>query len=166
MKHGYPVPDPKCTPGAFNPTVTLEILRDRNYRTSCARDSATKPREKYITYSWYGIPHPASNQGGNQTCELDHLVPLNLGGADTLDNIWPQCGPRGVDLQDRYFKLKDLVEDYLASMVKAGKSDLNMAQRCIAADWPFFLEKARGVCTNKGCDVRSEPRLDLNGCGG
>jgi len=83
-KHGYPVPDPKCTPGAFNPTVTLEILRDRNYRTSCA----------------------------------------------------------------------------------AGKSDLNKAQRCIAADWPLFLEKARGVCTDKGCDVRSEPRLDLDGCGG
>ena len=66
----------------------------------------------------------------NQVCELDHLVPLELGGADTLDNIWPQCGPNGVGLHERYFKLKDMVENYLtAPMVKAGRMDLDKTRR-------------------------------------
>jgi hypothetical protein len=30
---------------------------------------------------------PHGNSGSNQVCELDHLVPLELGGADGLGNI-------------------------------------------------------------------------------
>ncbi len=54
------------------------------------------------------------------TCELDHLVPLELGGADTLDNLWPECGPFGAEGLKVYFKEKDLVEDYLTASVKNG----------------------------------------------
>jgi hypothetical protein len=51
---------------------------------------------------------------------LDHLVPLEMGGADTIENIWPQCGPVGGTLRQRYFKQKDVVENYLTARVKAG----------------------------------------------
>jgi 5-methylcytosine-specific restriction endonuclease McrA len=64
-----------------------------------------------------------------QTCELDHLVPLYLGGADTLDNVWPQCGPKGVALDDRYFKEKDKVEYSPDRQVRQGKLDLATAQK-------------------------------------
>jgi hypothetical protein len=106
--NGLPVPDPACTPGAINPTVTIAVLRNPAFRTVCIRQQATTPHEKAQTYSWYSIRHPANNTGGSQTCELDHLVSLELGGADTLDNIWPQCGPPGVGLDERYFKQKEL----------------------------------------------------------
>lgn len=164
MKNGFPVPDPSCTPGAFNPTVTLEILKDPNFRTGCIRDQATKPAVKAETYDWYGIKHPSNNKGTNQVCELDHFVPLELGGADTLDNIWPQCGPSGVKLNDRYFKQKDLVEDFLAAMVKADKADLDRARKCIAADWTQFLEKAMQVCRGTKCDVSGEAALNFPNC--
>jgi len=49
---------------------------------------------------------------------LDHLISLELGGADTLDNIWPQCGPSGVALPQRFFKEKDTVENFLAMQVR------------------------------------------------
>jgi hypothetical protein len=100
-----------------------------------------------VTYGQYGIPHPTNNQGPNQVCELDHLVPLELGGADTLDNIWPQCGPNQVALAKRYFKQKDMVESYLANQVKTGRMDLGKAQAAIAADWTQFAGVAANFCS-------------------
>ena len=97
-------------------------------------------------YSWYRLLHPVHNDGQDKICELDHLVPLELGGADTLDNIWHQCGPNAVGLRERYFKIKDIVENYLTAMVKAGKMDLDEARKGIAIDWTQYLQAASGVC--------------------
>ena len=141
--NGFPIPDPSCTPGAVDPTVTLDILKEKAFRTSCMRDKATSAHKKAATYDWYGVDHPDHNTGSTQTCELDHLISLELGGSDTLDNIWPQCGPDGVALNDRYFKQKDLVENLLAKLVREGKMDLGTAQRGIATDWTQFLQTAK-----------------------
>jgi hypothetical protein len=141
---GLILPDPACTPGATNPTVTINVLQDPNYRTSCTRDGATSAAQKNKTYAWYGLPHPAHNTGASQTCELDHLISLELGGADTLENIWPQCGPDKVTLRERYFKQKDAVENYLAAQVKAGTISLHEAQWGIANDWTQYLAAATG----------------------
>jgi hypothetical protein len=143
LSNGFPLPDPDCTPGAENPTVTLDVLRNPAFRTGCIRNCASTESQKRVTYGWYSIPSPANNTGTTQTCELDHLVPLELGGADTLDNIWPQCGPDGVSLNDRYFKQKDLVEDYLTGQVKSGAMDLETARHQIAKDWTKFLPAAK-----------------------
>jgi hypothetical protein len=153
LRNGFPVPDPSCTPGAFNPTVTVNVIDDPAFSTKCIRDQATTPREKSVTYSWYRLRPPVNNDGQNQVCELDHLVPLELGGADTLDNIWPQCGPNGVGLRKRDFKLKDMVEDYLTAMVKAGKMDLDEARKGIAADWTQYLDAANRTCRGDRCWV-------------
>lgn len=154
MSHGYPIPDPDCTPGAINPTVTAEVLSDPGFRTRCVRDGTTSAQQKNKTYKWYGIDKPAHNTGAGQTCELDHLVSLELGGADTLDNIWPQCGPEDVALRERYFKQKDIVENYLAAQVKAGNMDLREVQRGIAEDWTQYLEEAQKACRKGKCKKR------------
>lgn len=151
MSNGFPIPDPHCTPGAFNPTVTVSVLTNSSFRTSCVRQRATTAKEKATTYRWYSIPHPSNNSGASQSCELDHLVPLELGGADTLDNIWPQCGPPGVALDERYFKQKDLVENYLAWMVRHGQMDLMLARKGIATDWTQYFEAAKQHCNSKSC---------------
>ncbi len=141
-KNGFLIPDPKCTPGAANPTLTLAILKKPTFTTKCVRDQATTPSKKRTTYRWYRISKPANNTGQNQTCELDHLISLELGGADTLDNIWPQCGPSGVALTKRFFKKKDTVENFLAKQVRDGKMSLADAQKGIATDWTQFLTEA------------------------
>ena len=84
-----------------------------------------------------------SNTRANQVCELDHLVSLELGGADALDNIWPQCGPDAVTLREQHFKQKDMVENYLAARVRSGAMSLADAQRGIAADWTQYLAAAQ-----------------------
>jgi hypothetical protein len=142
-KNGFPIPDPNCTPGAINPTLTATVLRDPTFTTKCVRDNATSASQKAGTYTWYHIPHPKNNTGATQTCELDHLISLELGGADTLENIWPQCGPPGVQLRARYFKQKDIVENFLARQVKAGNMDLAEVQRGIAEDWTQYLDAAK-----------------------
>lgn len=102
-------------------------------------------------YRRYGIPHPRRNAGENQVCEIDHLVPLELGGSDSIENLWPQCGPPDVRLRDRYFKQKDLVENYLSAQVKEGAMDLAEAQRQIARDWTSYLRTARAWCATHRC---------------
>jgi hypothetical protein len=112
---------------------------------------ATKEFEKVATYDWYGLQLPSNNNGQSQICELDHLISLELGGADTLDNIWPQCGPSDVALPQRFFKEKDTVENFLAMQVRAGRMDLIDAQRGIATDWTQFLDEARRACPEGRC---------------
>ena len=63
--------------------------------------------------------------------ELDHIVPLVLGGHPRkLSNLMlqPWDGERGA-------KMKDILEVRLQSLVCHGKLDLTDAQVCIAQDW-------------------------------
>jgi hypothetical protein len=143
--NGHPIPDPNCSPGAINPTLTLKVLKTKGFTTKCVREQATSKKQKEATYKWYGIPKPKNNSGKTQTCELDHIISLQLGGADTLENLWPQCGPSGVALSKRHFKLKDDVENYLARQIKAGNINLEDAQKGIAEDWTQYLDDARAA---------------------
>jgi hypothetical protein len=149
--NALPIPDPNCTPGAVNPSVSVAVLRNPAFRTACIRQQVTTQYEKAQTYRWYSVPHPANNTGGSQSCELDHLVPLELGGADTLDNIWPLCGPPSVPLAERYFKQKDVVENYLAWRVRRGETDLAQAQKGIATNWTQYLSEAKTHCAFARC---------------
>ena len=142
MSNGYPLPDPHCTPGGINPSVSISVLNNANWTTRCARNCWTSEADKHLAYRWYGIHKPPVNSDENQVCELDHLVPLELGGSDALANIWPQCGPDTVTMNERYFKLKDRVERYLATEVRSGRMDLAVAQREIAEDWTQFISES------------------------
>jgi hypothetical protein len=150
IRNGYPIPDPRCTPGGINPSITAEMLTNSGFRTRCIRNCQTSEAQKHVTYTWYDIQKPRSNSGEHQVCELDHLVPLELGGADGLGNIWPECGPDSTALPGRYFKVKDRIENYLADEVKAGRISLDAAQRGIASDWTQFIPAANRYCAVGG----------------
>jgi hypothetical protein len=151
MSNGFPLPNRTCTPGAVNPTVTVAVLRNPEFRTSCLRGLATTETQKARTYARYGIPHPDHNTGVMQICELDHLISLELGGADTIENIWPQCGPENVALIHRYFKQKDIVENFLARQVREGVLDLKEVQRGVSDDWTQYLDDAEADCKARKC---------------
>ena len=70
-------------------------------------------------------------------------MPLELGGADTLDNFWPQCDPTGAPLPQRFFKEKEFVENYLANQIKSGRISLFTAQTGIAKGWTQWLNQAK-----------------------
>src|ERR1700688_349539 len=73
-QNGMQLPDPACSPGAINPTLTQAVLLNPAFRTGLIRDHLTSAAAKRKVYAWYGIAPPKNNTGPNQTCELDHVV--------------------------------------------------------------------------------------------
>jgi hypothetical protein len=68
--------------------------------------------------------------------ELDHLVPLELGGSNDIKNLWPQPNkPRPGDHE------KDQLENTLHKLVCKGEMPLADAQRCIASNWVTCWQK-------------------------
>jgi 5-methylcytosine-specific restriction endonuclease McrA len=65
--------------------LTDAVLKNAAFQTGCVRNNASSENEKKSTYKWYHAQRPRNNVHLAQTCELDHIVPLYLGGADTLD---------------------------------------------------------------------------------
>ncbi len=133
------LPNKTITPGGTNLAITDgnidETICSKNWRTGSVRDSQSTKTQKNSLYAAYGIQRPKNNVGQNQTCELDHLISLELGGSDELKNIWPECGPSGASLNERYFKKKDKVENYLHKLVCDHEMTLTHAQHQIATDW-------------------------------
>jgi hypothetical protein len=133
----------------IGPGVAPAQHKTKGFTTKCVRDQASSKKQKEQTYVWYDIEKPKNNSGKTQTCELDHIISLQLGGADTLENLWPQCGRANVALPKRSFKRKDDVENYLARQIKDGKIGLKEAQQGIAEDWTQFLDDALAVKLGK-----------------
>jgi hypothetical protein len=72
----------------------------------------------------YGISAPLAMY------ELDHLIPLELGGASTATNLWPEplAGSRDAHR-------KDDLENAMRRQVCSGAVSLAVAQLAIAANW-------------------------------
>jgi hypothetical protein len=137
--NGMGLPDPTCSPGAINPTLTIDVLLNPAFRTGMVRDKLTSAAAKRRVYVWYGISKPRGNTGPNQICELDHVVDLASGGADSLENIWPECGDPNAPVGEREFKTKDRFAEHDVMRLIKGGADLADTQRLIAADWTQFL---------------------------
>ena len=115
-------PDPQLTPGA-----TLEVTT----RDICVPGYTKKVRAvpdpvKRQVYAAYGIQTHASGE-----YEVDHLIPLELGGSNALTNLWPQS----YQTQPWNAHVKDRLENELHRLVCAGQLPLDTAQRDIATDW-------------------------------
>jgi hypothetical protein len=120
------LPDPKCTPGATDPAVTQDnidstICVSGYTKTVRPPVSVTEPI-KIERMQAYGFTDSLSNY------ELDHLIPLELGGApDDMKNLWPEPHPSSFT--------KDGLENYLHDQVCSGNMDLKTAQNEIATNW-------------------------------
>lgn len=111
------LPDPGCTPGATDPGVTQATIYSticvRGYTATVRPPSSVTSRFKYDTsYPEYGVPSSARG-------ELDHLIPLELGGSSAAANLWPEIGPLP--------NPKDPVENALNHAVCSGRVTLRAA---------------------------------------
>jgi hypothetical protein len=119
------LPDPKITPGLADPTITKEIICAPGFNTKAIR-SVRSARKKAI-FKVYGMapdepPCP---------CEIDHLIPLGLGGSNRPRNLWPQSD----STLPWNSVVKDRLERRLHDDVCHGIIDLKAAQQEIAKDW-------------------------------
>lgn len=117
------LPDPQCTPGAVFSDVTKEQTCVQGY-TKTVRSVSVSLKKK--VYREYGIPYPPPFG----TYELDHYIPLALGGNNDISNLWPfAADPRPGFIE------KDLTVNYLHRKVCAGEISLSAAQRAITTPW-------------------------------
>ncbi|WP_033348498.1 hypothetical protein [Kitasatospora aureofaciens] len=131
-----PLPDPSCTPGAYNPDVTQATIG----QTICVSGwtATVRPPTSYtnalkvqqIARYGYADTNPSDY-------EEDHFVPLELGGAPRDPrNLWPE--PR---YGNEPAQSKDSVETRLKNAVCARKVTLAAARSAIAGDWTTALSR-------------------------
>lgn len=134
---GYALPDPLCTPGAIDTTVTQADIGS----TICTSGytSSVRPPEAMTEAAKDQSMDAYDSQGSASDYEYDHLVPLELGGSSDVRNLWPELdtgSPSQFDSTDSYGEnAKDGVEDRLNAAVCAGDVTLAAAQQAIAANW-------------------------------
>jgi hypothetical protein len=118
------LPDPTLTPGEAQ-TTDLGLICTSPIKVP--RDVPISV--KMQVFSNYHIPW-----ANRHLYEVDHLIPLELGGANTIANLWPEFGPIP--------NPKDGVEDRLHALVCTGKVTIEVAQHAIATNWPTAIETA------------------------
>jgi hypothetical protein len=145
------LPDSRCTPGDIVPSETSDVLCSNSFHTGALRDKTTTRTQKNRVYAMYGIAHPPNNIGSGQVCEIDHLIALELGGADTMANLWPECSAGYGGWQGPGFRDKDGFENYLWYHLCVDQDiSLGEAQRQIATNWRKFWEIAgKPECRNR-----------------
>lgn len=111
------IPDPAMTPGIAT-SASVDQVCGTKWGSDRRHVSAAMRREVFARY-------PACRR-----CEIDHLIPRELGGADDIKNLWPQ--PYG-GLWN--VAMKDRVEARLHREVCSGTISLEHAQNEIRLDW-------------------------------
>lgn len=135
---GPAMPDRACTPGAVDGAVTQSNLRQTLCRKGGYTDSVRPPRE--VTDAFKKVARQAySTPGRSSDYELDHLIPLGLGGSSDSRNLWPELNvgdPGQFDHSNPYGNnAKDGVESRLHTAVCNGEVELAQAQEAIATNW-------------------------------
>jgi hypothetical protein len=115
------LPDPIKTPGDTLDVTASDI---------CVLGYSSKVRnvpqsEKDQVYQEYGITSRAPG-----SYEVDHLISLELGGSNSISNLWPESYTG-----DWNAHIKDKLENKLHDLVCNGTLDLKSAQQQIATNW-------------------------------
>lgn len=95
---------------------------------------------KLTVYHNYGLSGPDDSEckmdKRGRKCEIDHLIPRSLGGADNIKNLWPQ--PYGTMPWNAV--RKDRLETKLSREVCSGRLSLAEARAMISPDYrPAYL---------------------------
>ena len=119
------LPDPRLTPGLADPSLTKDVLCAPGFTTATIRNvPSTRKKAIYKLYGIEPIEPPCP-------CEIDHLIPLELGGSNEPSNLWPQSQMT----QPWNARVKDRLEKRLHAEVCSAKIELEAGQHEIASNW-------------------------------
>lgn len=121
-------PNPNCPYGS-NITVSLEELCKTGY-TKTVRNVTAKVRAEVLQE--YNV-----SAGYGRTYELDHIIPLELGGSNDIENLWVE--PSNTNNFKLGYQEKDKVENLLHKKVCNDEITLEKAQYDIVYNWIKWL---------------------------
>jgi hypothetical protein len=105
LADGPLIPDPKLTPGVIGSTDPAEVCGANTDGETYSQAHRITPKSlKDKVYANYGVTPDGKSY------EIDHRLPLALGGADVEANLWPQpwagaCGAHAKDrIEDRLWR--------------------------------------------------------------
>jgi hypothetical protein len=133
------LPDRRCSPGAYSTGLTKAVICSPHFDTGMVR---RLPRsKKYAVEREYGLPPGLFRDA----LQIDHIVPLRLGGSNSIANLFPEEYVFA-DHSPGY-RVKDRLDTRLHRLVCAGRISLRTAQRRIAADWERLYREVFGHAT-------------------
>ena len=114
-----------------NPTLTPGDVLTTNLARICTPGYTKTVRNvpeslKNAIYKEYGITHHAP-----YAYEVDHLISLELGGSNSVRNLWPES----YTSEPLNAHVKDRLENKLHELVCNGDLDLATAQHAEATNW-------------------------------
>lgn len=125
------LPNHTLTPGDIL-TNNLSIICVTGY-SSTVRDVPQSLRLSVFKRDGVSYPQPTGDT------ELDHIIPLCLGGSNDAKNLFVEFAePRPG------YKEKDKLENYLCDHVCSGEIDIDIAQERIASDWYRYYQEIYG----------------------
>ena len=130
----YAYPRSDLTPGAIDPSVTEDNIQS----TICipGYTKRVRPPERITNRLKHQIMEAYGRSGDLRDYELDHFIPLELGGCpDCATNLWPEPYDPSPGA-----KQKDRVENALHRQVCSGEITLKEAQDAIRNDWVRVYE--------------------------
>jgi|SRR5579862_1007926 hypothetical protein len=129
-----PLPDRRCSPGAYYSGLTRTVICSPGFRTSMIRNVPQK--EKFAVEREYGLTPGYYGR----SIEIDHIVPLELGGSNAAANLFPEPGSGPAS-----YHVKDRLENRLHDLVCGGAIGLAAARLGIAADWETLYRRVFGL---------------------
>jgi hypothetical protein len=115
-----------------NKNLTGGSVRTGNRDTACGHAKENRARMNAMRRDEilrrYGLP-----PGIHPDYQIDHLIPLCLGGSDDPSNLWPE--PRRSIEETWNAEAKDRLEHLMCRMVCDGQIDIAAAQEAFATDW-------------------------------
>ena len=124
----YVYPNPSLTPGAVLTTDATTICTP-GYASS-VRNIPTVTKKQ--VYAEYGASYPQPTGA----YEVDHFIPLEIGGSNDIKNLWlePATPTPG-------FHQKDQFENFEHDQVCNGTISAAEAQSRMASDWYFYWQE-------------------------
>ena len=119
------LPDPLLTPGAVL-TTDAAIVCTPGYSRRARRVTTATRRAVFVRYGLSYVP---------RRYELDHLIPLELGGSNDIANLWPEAYALSKNDRAMGARVKDRLEDELHRRVCASGMPLRTAQALIRRWW-------------------------------
>jgi hypothetical protein len=126
-------PDRHCSPGAYYSRLTKRVICSSSFHTSAIRN--VPQSEKFRVEREYGMA--AAYYG--RTIEIDHIVPLELGGSNAIANLFPEPGSGHAN-----YHVKDAVENRAKAEVCTGQLSLRAVRRGFARNWEALYRRLFG----------------------